>query len=190
MKWLKTIQSIVITLLAALCVPVAVAKPIDMPTVILVRHAEKAEEKLSDPLLSAAGLVRAESLAAALKDAGVVAILTSPLQRTILTAQPLAKARRITPQVIVLERGGIARHVEAVVAAIRKLGAGDVVLVVGHSNTVPAIVEALGGPSMPMLCESDYANLLVLTADAAGGVRVIRSRYGQVPGVATDPDCK
>lgn len=161
-----------------------------MPTVILVRHAEKADGNATDPVLSAAGIMRAQALIAALKDAGVSAIITTSLQRTILTAQPLAKARGNTPQVIAIERGGLDQHVQAVVAAIRKFGAGDVVLVVGHSNTVPAIAEALGAPTMPVICESDYANLLVLTADVAGGVRLIRAKYGQWSGVATNQDCK
>ena len=168
----------------------AQAKANEMPTVILVRHAEKADDHATDPVLSPAGIARAEVLAATLKDAGVSAIITTPLKRTILTAQPLAKARGITPQVMPIARDGVAQHVQAVVAAIRKFGAGDVVLVVGHSNTVPAIIAALGGPAMPVICESDYANLFVLTADVAGGVRLIRAKYGQWSGVATNQDCK
>ena len=184
--------------LAALCISSAQvqaqaqaqAKAIEMPTVILVRHAEKADDHATDPVLFPAGIARAEALAVTLKDAGVSAIITTPFKRTILTAQPLAKARGITSQVIPIARDGVAQHVQAVVAAIRKFGAGDVVLVVGHSNTVPAIVAALGGPTMPVICEADYANLLVLTADVAGGVRLIRAKYGQWSGVATNQDCK
>jgi len=59
---------------------------------------------------------------------------------------------------------------------------------VGHSNTVPAIIEALGGPRMPDICESVYANLFILVP-GAGEARLVRSRYG-----AADPepgaDCK
>ena len=58
-------------------------------TVILVRHAEKADSS-ADAALSKWGEERAERLAAILKDAGVTAILTSDRQRTIRTAAPLA----------------------------------------------------------------------------------------------------
>ena len=63
-----------------------------------------------------------------------------------------------------------------------------VVLVVGHSNTIPAIIAALGGPRVPDICESVYANLFMLVP-GAGEVRLVRSRYGAAdpePG----PECK
>ncbi len=150
-------------------------------TVILVRHAERADVQNNDPGLSPAGKIRAIALAETLKDAGVTAILTTALQRTIQTAQPIAALRQITPQVVALQRTGQGSHIDAVVAAIRApdLAKNAVVLVVGHSNTVPAIVGALGGPSLPNLCESDHASLFILTLDTAGGARLIRSQFGQ-----------
>src|SRR5687768_3222599 len=60
-------------------------------TVFIVRHAEKAPEPADDPVLSDIGQRRASDLAAMLADAGVDAILVSELQRTSLTAQPLAR---------------------------------------------------------------------------------------------------
>ncbi len=178
--------------LAALILPVTTAHAAEpaavptMPTVILVRHAEKVDDisanPAADPVLSAAGIVRAEALAAALKDAGVTNIITTSLQRTILTAKPIAASRRITPQVMTIERNGLKQHIDAVVAAVRAptLTKNAVVLVVGHSNTVPLIVAALGGPTIPQMCESDYSSMFVLMPDATGGVRLIRSQYGQL----------
>lgn len=153
--------------------------------VILVRHAEKAAEPGNDPPLGAAGIARAEALAAALRDARVTAIITTQFRRTRDTARPLADSLKITPQVVAA--GGAAAHVEAVVAAVRQHRDGAV-LVVGHGNTVPAIIAALGGPRLPDLCESAYANLFTLVSDASG-TRLVRSRYGPAepePG----PDCK
>ena len=163
-------------------------------TVILVRHAEKADAEgkpSADQGLSPAGKSRAIALAEALKDAGVTAILTTSLQRTIQTAQPIAALRQIAPRVVALQRTGQGSHIDAVVAAIRAEAVkaertsqkNSVVLVVGHSNTVPAIVGALGGPLLANLCESDHAGLFILTIDAAGGTRVIRSKYGQMNAV-------
>ncbi len=172
--------------LAALMLPVTAAQAAEpaavapMPTVILVRHAEKVDDKTADPVLSAAGIVRAEALAVALKDAGVTNIITTSLQRAILTAKPIAALRRITPQVMTIERNGLKQHIGAVVAAVRapNLPKNAVVLVVGHSNTVPLILAALGGPTLPQMCESDHSTMYVLTPDASGSVKVIRSQYG------------
>ncbi len=187
--------------LAALLLPVTAAHAAEpvavapMPTVILVRHAEKVDDKTADPHLSAAGIVRAEALAAALKDAGITNIITTSLQRTILTAKPIAALRRIAPQVMTIERGGIKQHIDAVVAAVRAptVTKNTVVLVVGHSNTVPLIVAALGGPTIPQMCESDHSSMFVLLPDATGGVRLIRSEYGQADGAenaTSAADCK
>ena len=52
-------------------------------------------------------------------------------------------------------------HVAAVAGLIRGRYLGRTVLVVGHSNTVPAVVAELGGPVMPPLCEGEFANLTV-----------------------------
>ena len=155
------------------------------PIVILVRHAEKSAEPGNDPPLSAAGAARAEALAVALRDAGVTAVITTQLRRTRETAQPVAASRNIVPQVI--PAGGAAAHAEAVAAAVKRHGEGTV-LVVGHSNTVPAIIAALGGPRLPDLCESAYSNLFTLVP-GPGDARLVRARYGpaDVEGAA---ECK
>ena len=52
-------------------------------------------------------------------------------------------------------------HASAVADAVRA-HAGRTVLVVGHSNTIPAIIAALGGPKLPDICDTQYSNLFVL----------------------------
>lgn len=155
--------------------------------VLLVRHAEKAAPT-GDVPLSPAGVERAEALAAALADAGVSAIIVTPTIRTRATARPLAAARGLTLEEVALGGTPVDAHAAAVAAAVRR-HAGGVVLVVGHSNTVPAIVAALGGPRLPELCDAEYSNLFALVVDAGtiGGdganarpatARLVRSRYG------------
>ena len=56
--------------------------------------------------------------------------------------------------------------------------AGGVVLVVGHSNTIPAIVTALGAPQPPPICDSEYDDLYVVTLAPNAPAHVIRARYG------------
>jgi bisphosphoglycerate-dependent phosphoglycerate mutase len=65
--------------------------------------------------------------------------------------------------------------------------AGKTILVVGHSNTVPSIVAALGGPRFKDFCEPEYDNLIVMVLDVEAGVRTLRTRYGAATPV--DPAC-
>ena len=156
-------------------------------TVILVRHAERAAAPANDPILTDAGTQRALDLKKALRGAGVTSIVTTQLVRTQLTAKPLADANGLT--FIVVHAGGpTPAHVDSVAAAVKRRPAGDVVLVVGHSNTIPGIVGALGGPKLPDLCDSQYSMLYILEFPASGPPRFIESRYGAAdpPG----PDCQ
>src|SRR6476619_7042657 len=146
------------------------------PTVVLlVRHAEKASQPAQNPPLTEAGATRAQALAAVARDAGVTAIITTQFERTRKTAEPTAAALHITPEVI--EAGPAAQHAKAVADQVLK-HAGGTVLVVGHSNTIPAIVGALGAPRPRDLCDSEYDQLFVVILGDAGPPRVIRSRYG------------
>jgi broad specificity phosphatase PhoE len=162
--------------------PSRVAAP---PTVvILVRHAEKAAQPAQDPPLTEAGAVRAQALLAVARDAGVSAIITTQFERTRTTAEPTATALHITPEVV--QAGSAAQHAKAVADQVLEHGGGTV-LVVGHSNTIPAIVGALGAPRPRDLCDSEYDQLFVVVLGDTGPPRLIRSRYG-APN-ADDPAC-
>ena len=152
---------------------IATAQP---STVIIVRHAERAAAPANDPVLSPAGSTRAEALKSALAGAGVSAIVTTHLQRTQLTAKPLADSLGLTMTVV---RAGspLQAHLDSVAATVRHQAIGSVVLVVGHSNTVPGIIAALGGPRMPDLCDSQYSSLFVLSMSGPTP-RLIQASFG------------
>ena len=153
--------------------------------VVLVRHAEKAVEPSDDPPLTEAGRARAAALAAALDGAGIGAVIVTPFRRTRETAQPLAAALGIAPTAVDV-KGGMAEHLEAVIRAVRSRPPGEAVLVVGHSNTIPAIVGALGGPRLPDLCDSEYANLFVMILPERGTPRLIEASYGAPDAAGAD----
>jgi broad specificity phosphatase PhoE len=163
--------------LLLLAAPALSAQQPAAATIILVRHAERAAEPAGDPVLSAAGDVRAVALAEALANAGITAVVTTQYQRTRLTAAPIAAARGIMPTVIATA-GGIAAHVRAVADTARALAASGPVLVVGHSNTVPRIVAALGGPTLADLCESEHATMFVIVLRPGAPPSLTRARYG------------
>lgn len=155
----------------------AFALPAQAQTVILVRHAEKADQS-ADPVLSEAGRQRAIALAAALGDADLTHVLVTPLQRTRLTAEVAAAAHALTPEAIPLD-GGAQAHVDRVAARVRALPGDAVVLVVGHSNTVPLIARALGQAAPGDMQECEYDRLTVVTVEDDGDSPTIVSRYGE-----------
>jgi len=166
-----------IAALAGLAAAGAPPAPPGMPAlVILVRHAEKSTEPRDDPALTAAGRDRARALAAALANAGVTAIVTSDRRRTIETAAPIAKARGLTPVAIGRPDGSLDGHVAAVVAEVLR-HPGGVVLVVGHTDTLPAIVRALGAASIGEMSDSEFGNLFLLSP-GPDAPRLVRTRYG------------
>jgi broad specificity phosphatase PhoE len=149
----------------------------DSTVVVLVRHAEKAvvPPENNDPPLSEAGTARAHALHHALHGMRFDAVIATERQRTQATARPLAEENGLTPEIVSLRYGPA--HVDSVAAAVRR-HEGHTVLVVGHSNTVPAIVHALGGPQLPDLCEAQFSNLFVLVLKPGAEPRYERRTYG------------
>lgn len=146
--------------------------------VVLVRHAEKVTDGAVDPGLTSAGTYRAGVLAQVLADAGIERIVTTQLRRTRDTARPLAGRNDIVPEVIAVTRD-LDRHIQQVADTIRAMP-GKAVLVVGHSNTITRIVQALGGPAIANLEEWQYSILFTLVISGSQPTRLIRSHFGSV----------
>jgi phosphohistidine phosphatase SixA len=152
--------------------------PAAATTIVITRHAERADDGTTrDPALSEAGRTRATKLAAVLAPAGVDQVITTQYERTRATAQPLADRLGLELQIVEAVSGGAAAHVDAVRAAVLALPAGSVVLVVGHSNTVPPLVRALTGIEVPDMPESEYGTLYVVTLGDGATERLIRASY-------------
>jgi broad specificity phosphatase PhoE len=122
----------------------------------------------NDDALSPAGRERADLLSRILADAGIQTIFVTEYKRSQETAAPLARKTGVVPREI--------KTVPATVDAIRAVKSGAV-LVSGHSNTVPEIIAALGGPAVPKIAEDEYDNLYVLTISGKD-VTVVRLHYG------------
>lgn len=146
------------------------------PTVVvIVRHAEKAAAPADNPPLTDAGAARAQALSRALDGANVQAVISTQFVRTQETARPTAAARGL-PIETVATGGTASAHAANVATAVRK-HEGKTILVVGHSNTVMRIIEALGGPRLPDLCDSEYSWLFTLVLDGSGA-RLVRGTFG------------
>ena len=159
-----------------------VARPLEgqATLVIIARHGEKADTTADTPL-SPAGVARAEALAQALADTHLDAVLVTEFVRTQRTGEPAAAARGLRERVIPVHDDSIA-HARSVAATLRAERAGSAVLVVEHSNTIPLIVSALGGPRGVKVCRLEYATLFIMVLERGRVPRLVRSRFG-----AADP---
>ena len=161
-----------LALLALLLVPAAL--PAQSPTVLyLVRHAEKVDNS-ANPDLSEAGKARATELVRVLGDAGVSRVFSTDYTRTRETARPVAEASGVPVELY------DPRALPAAAAMLK--GIAGRVLVVGHSNTTPALVQALGGDPGPAIDESEYDRLYILTVVPGQPVVTVRLRYGDAGG--------
>ena len=128
--------------------------------IILVRHAERVQSAMTDDVpLTDAGRARAQKLAAMLAEAEIRAVFTTRFRRTQETAKPLADLLKLTP----IE----ASDTVQLVAKLRTQGDGTV-LVVGHSDTVPDVIKAFGGPTVT-IADEEFDDLFVL-APATGAL--------------------
>lgn len=142
-------------------------------TVILVRHAERPPGQ--DPELNELGRARAESLRVALTRAQVDAIFHTQFKRTQQTAQPLAASKGLTP-ILVQASGTEAQHAADVVARLNPF-AGKTAVYVGHSNTVPAVIRALGIDPPPPIADSEYSHFFIVTRVGKGTPQLVRVKY-------------
>lgn len=178
------IRTLRVALFAALVAAFPAAAQ-DSTVVVIVRHAEKAViQGEANPPLTEAGQARARALADSLASWNVQAVVTTQYLRTQQTAAPLMAARGLTPVVVSTEGAG-ENHPAQVAAAVRAL-AGKTVLVVGHSNTVTQIMQALGGPAARDLCDGEFSNLYVMVLKPGQAPRVQPRHFGQpdAPGAA------
>ena len=67
--------------------------------------------------------------------------------------------------------------IDSLAAKLRAGAAEGTVLVVGHSNTVPAIVERLSGEAPPPIGDSEYDRLFVVTLIGSNQAKVVTLRY-------------
>ena len=149
--------------------------------VYLVRHAEKVtgENVGRDPALTAEGVARAKILAGLLAKKNITKIYSSDYIRTRDTAAPTAEMTGIDIGIY------NPRHLQELAETIKS--AKGHYLVVGHSNTIPETVTALGGVGgSPIFEKSEYDRLYVVTILADGTVQTDLRRYG-VRYVAQDP---
>lgn len=137
----------------------------------VVRHAERLNNSNNTPL-SGAGFRRADDLREKLLSKKIDLIYVSTYLRTQQTAQPTATAK-VLPFIIYAPD-----TTAGLVARLKKIK-GKNVLVIGHSNTVPDIVQGLSGKAVPAIPEDDFDNFYIVRISNFGTTRVWLQTYGK-----------
>jgi broad specificity phosphatase PhoE len=162
-------RAIAIAALIAATLPAAAAA---QQAIIVVRHAEKLDQS-DDSGLSPEGRRRAKALAELLRSAGVTHIVATDFRRTQETAAPVAAALRLPTDRVP------ARDFAALAAKLRGFEPDAIVLVVGHSNTIPPMLAALGWPNHLEIRDPEYDNVFVLTPRPGQPAAMVRLKYGK-----------
>ena len=124
-------------------------------TIYLIRHAEKADNS-KNTNLSEMGLMRASHWDDVFSAVHFDAIYSTNYNRTLQTAEPTALTQKIAvttydPKDFNLEK-------------IKKDHLGQTILIVGHSNTIPDLINKLIGQNVyPIIEETAFGNLYMVT---------------------------
>lgn len=142
-------------------------------TVILVRHAEKKNEPNNpDPDLAPEGVARAQEIARVFANTGINTIFATQYKRTQQTVKPLSDSTGVA--VTLLD----ANQTDELVKRIQTTLRGQTIFIAGHNNTVPAIASVLSGEKLPVIPESEYDNLYIVTIYRFGKAKVLKLKYG------------
>ena len=145
---------------------------------VLVRHAEKATDSNEPGVpLSEAGRARAERLAKMLRGAGVTAIYATDTDRARQTGEPLARALELEVRTYPSRDAAGKLAPQLLLDRLKKDGVSGVVLVVGHQNTVPDLMAALGHAGSVEIGDKDFDDLFVVVPKAGSAPAVVRLTY-------------
>jgi len=139
---------------------------------IFVRHAEK--QTGENPRLTTAGTQRAQTLALLLQQVNLDYIYSTNYKRTIETAEPTAKAKKLETKIY------NPRDLEGFANMLVNRHTKHTVLVVGHSNTTPSLVNlVLGEERLSQFPESQYDDLILITDSGSGELKLTNLKFDQ-----------
>lgn len=142
--------------------------------IFLSRHMEKASSG-KDPALSPCGKAQAQVFVAQLKDTPLAWLMHTPYLRSKQTAETFSQPGR---QLLSYDP----RQVDTLITQLNNIEGN--VLVIGHSNTIPALVAKLTGEAVVALTEQDYGRIYTLTQHDG---KQWQLKISQLP---TPPECK
>ncbi len=142
-------------------------------TIILFRHAEAEQDGTKNPALSEVGKERASELFRVLSKIEIQAVYSTDLKRTTTTANTIAFIRNL--EIIIYDPFS-----KTFIDEILEKHKGETIVISGHSNTTPALVNQLiGEERYPDLDHNTYDNIFFVTYIGKKDVKVIQVKYGQ-----------
>ncbi len=141
---------LIVALLLALGGCASVQQPLAPPNIYIMRHLNT-PAGATDPDLTSDGQRNAVLLVNWFKRDRPAVIYVSRTKRAQQTAAPLARSLNITPKIY--------NPVDTASLVAALSGETRTVLVVGHSNTVPDIIERLGGQRPAPLVHEDFGDI-------------------------------
>lgn len=149
----------------------------DITTFILVRHAEKANNSQNTPL-SQQGFIRAEALSYALRNTSVDAIYATQYDRTQQTIAEIAEEENI--DFIEYNATSDSIQVRIFLENILENRRGERILIAGHSNTIPIMLNILEGTSnYTTIDENIFDNLFISPAISISNNDIYHLKYGE-----------
>lgn len=143
----------------------------EVTTVFLVRHAEY---DLSTGHLTLDGQQRANELAEVLAKVDLDVIYTTDVIRTKETVQPVANTKNLQPVIYSTS------DLDSFVDQVKQDHVGEVVLIVGHSPTVPVTIDKLVGESVGYsIYGNEFHKIFIVSISGSGKWWVTNLKYGE-----------
>lgn len=189
-RW-KILATSSLALIAVLLVGVVIIYLTSSTTVVfVVRHGERDDTRscttpapggTPNPPLSIVGDERALALQHTLEDTGIQAIYASELCRTQQTVDDLASHLGLPVISVDQHAPDNSGDVDDLVAQVLANNTGQKVLIAGHGETIPLIVEKLGGGAIDPIGGSEFDNMYVITTMRwwfFKRTKLVRLKYG------------
>lgn len=142
------------------------------PAVVLVRHAEKGPGR--DPDLTGEGRRRALALVDVVRPWGASAVLHTQFRRSVQTAEPLSTHLNLPRVKVEYTPGQEDAHAEEILRILREKFAGQTVIIVGHTSTLPVIMRKLGVETSREIPETEFGTIFFVS-----GATVSEIPYGE-----------
>ncbi|MTI32636.1 histidine phosphatase family protein [Xanthovirga aplysinae] len=140
-------------------------------TYIIVRHAERFYDESDDPLLTEEGKERARELARVLKDVHLDEIYATEFTRTTQTATPTAMEKNLNIEEYP------AKQYKELIEGLRKNHSGETILIIGHTDSTPYIVNEITGSNLSELEDPEYDNLFIVTV-TGDNTKTLQLKFG------------
>ena len=139
----------------------------DVTVFFIVRHAEKDTAGGNNADLNPIGRGRANALVSIFKKVHIHKVYSTDKPRTKNTAKPLAAFKRRPVEIYDTKKQ------KELLQSLIKLEKGEKIFIVGHSNTVPQLVNILRGADVEKdLADSDYSTMYIVSVKQIGEAKV------------------